>query len=77
MYPGSIIDLFHVTSQNVFTNGNGALDGKKIVSPIQIVLNWPTLPSYHLKTVGTRGLNLVPEDRMKCPLQIVYGPFLS
>ena len=30
------------------------------------------LSSYHLKTVGTRGLNLIPEDRMKCPLQIVY-----
>ena len=40
-----------------------------------IVLNWPTLPSHRLETLGTRGLNLVPKDIMKCPLQAIYWPF--
>ena len=40
--------------------------------PIQIVLNWPNLPSYHLKTVGIEELNLVTEDSMKRPQQVVY-----
>ena len=72
--------MFHLTAANCFQI-------KKVPSrcsdfhdigmrlracPIQIVLNWPNLPSYHLKTVGIEELNLVTEDSMKRPQQVVY-----